>query len=61
MLNLLLIPTAFLALAFIGLAIRLFLIKVGRYRKFCDNADLETGEKIVCTCGGQRETVCQNR
>ena len=60
MLKLLLIPMAFFAVVFIGLAIRLFLIKVGRYRRFCDNVDLETGKKIVCTCGGHQETSCQN-
>jgi hypothetical protein len=60
MLNLLLVPVVFFALAFIGLAIRLFVIRFGRYRRFCDNIDLETGQKIGCTCGGHRTTPCQN-
>ena len=60
MLKLLLLPIALLALAFTGLALRLFLIKVGRYRRFCNNVDLETGQKIVCTCGRHHETACQN-
>jgi len=60
MLKLLLIPIALLTLAFTGLAIRLFIIKVGRYRRFCNNVDLETGQKIVCKCGGHQETACQN-
>lgn len=60
MLKELLIPISLFALVFVGLAIRLLLMKSSRYRRFCNNVDLETGQQVICNCNGEPDTTCRN-
>jgi len=61
MLKLILAAVILLSLAFAGIAIRMFFIKDGQFRKSCSSVDLNTGQKLGCTCGGGDESVCNNQ
>lgn len=60
MIKLILVATVLLGLAFAGIAVRLFLLKDGQFRKSCSSVDPKTGQKLGCTCGGDPDTACEN-
>ncbi|MBK7213479.1 MAG: membrane or secreted protein [Bacteroidales bacterium] len=60
MIKLILVATVLLGLAFAGIAVRLFLLKDGQFRKSCSSVDPNTGQKLGCTCGGDPDTACEN-
>ncbi|HBG70134.1 MAG: hypothetical protein A2W93_10375 [Bacteroidetes bacterium GWF2_43_63] len=54
-----LICVALVGLAVAGIAIKMFLIKGGEFKKQCSTKDPKTGESIGCSCGGHGKT-CDN-
>ncbi|NVO20311.1 MAG: hypothetical protein HXX13_11450 [Bacteroidetes bacterium] len=60
MLNQFLLPFALLLLAAIGLGVLLLLTRGASSRQFCDNVDIETGQKLVCTCERHDDIRCRN-
>lgn len=60
-----LIPAIILiALAILGLAIKMFFIKDSTFTKTCGSVDPKTGKKVACTCGddgGGNRPVCDNK
>jgi hypothetical protein len=60
MLKLILVATVILGIAIAGIAVRLFLVKDGQFRKSCSSVDPNTGQKMGCTCGGDPESACDN-
>lgn len=59
MLKLILITAALLALAFAGIAIKMFVKKDGEFKKSCSSVHPKTGERMGCSCGGG-ESACHN-
>ena len=60
-LKIFLITVVFLALAFAGFAIKMFLKKDGEFKKQCSSVNPKTGERYGCVCGGEDEEVCHNK
>ena len=60
-LKLLLITVVFLALAFAGFAIKMFIQKDGEFKKQCSSVDPKTGKKIGCHCDGEADGNCENK
>lgn len=51
-------------LSVLGIAIKMFLVKDGKFTKTCGSIDPVSGKKIECTCGMQsneRSSVCDNK
>lgn len=48
-----------MALAFIGIGIKMFLKKGGEFKKQCSSVDPKTGQRLGCGCGGGDNT-CHN-
>ncbi|HOW26249.1 MAG TPA: hypothetical protein PK711_11340 [Bacteroidales bacterium] len=62
MINVLLFAIILLALAFAGIAIKMFLKKGGQFEKRCGSADVKTGERMACSCGqGDGGAECMNK
>lgn len=61
MLKLIIVATVLLGLAVAGIAIRLFVLKDGQFRKSCSSIDPATGQKMDCSCGGNPESACNNQ
>jgi hypothetical protein len=60
-LKILLVTVVFLALAFAGFAIKMFLRKDGEFKKQCSSVHPETGERLGCVCGdGSGGENCKN-
>ncbi|MCL2413128.1 MAG: hypothetical protein FWC98_03210 [Bacteroidales bacterium] len=57
--ELFLITIAFMALAFIGIAIKMFVKKGGEFKKQCLTIEFESGEKIGCICKAERHEDCE--
>ncbi|MBC8319228.1 MAG: membrane or secreted protein [Bacteroidetes bacterium] len=51
-LKLLLITVILLAIAFAGIAIKMFIKKDGEFKKQCSTIDPQTGKNLGCTCQG---------
>ena len=60
-LKIFLLTIAFLALAFAGFAIKMFLKKDGKFEKQCSSVNPNTGERYGCVCGGEGDEVCENK
>jgi len=60
MLKLLIIATLLVGLAIAGIAIRMFVLKDGQFKKSCSSLDPQSGQKMDCTCGGNQEAGCDN-
>lgn len=60
MLRLLLLTVILLALAFVGIGIKMFLKKGGEFKKQCSMTDPITGKRYGCTCSGQGGKQCKN-
>ena len=56
-----LLTVVFLALAFAGFAIKMFLKKDGEFKKQCSSVNPDTGERYGCVCGSENEEICQNK
>ena len=59
-LKILLITIVFLALAFVGFAVKMFFKKDGEFKKSCSTVNPETGEHLGCVCGGEGDGSCEN-
>lgn len=60
-LKLLLITIIFMALAFMGFAIKMFFKKDGEFKKQCSSVDPQTGKKLGCSCeGAPGDSRCRN-
>jgi len=60
-LKILLISIVFLALAFAGFAIKMFVKKDGEFKKSCSSVHPKTGERLSCVCGGDGDGSCENK
>lgn len=60
-LKLLLISVVFLAIAFAGFAIKMFIQKDGEFKKECSSVDPKTGKKLGCGCNGEGDGSCDNK
>jgi hypothetical protein len=60
-LKIFLVTIAFLALAFAGFAIKMFLKKDGEFKKQCSSVNPDTGERYGCVCGSDGDEVCENK
>ena len=62
MLQLIIVVTVLLALAFAGFAIKMFFKKGGEFRKQCASMDPATGKPLSCVCGDREDgSNCENR
>ncbi|HNW55448.1 MAG TPA: hypothetical protein PKN21_14330 [Bacteroidales bacterium] len=61
MLKLIIVTTVLLALAFAGIAIKMFFFKGAEFRKSCSSIDPSTGKRMGCSCGGAENSTCENR
>jgi len=62
MIKVLLITIILLALAFAGIAIKMFVKKKGQFEKSCSSVDVRTGERVACSCGyGDGGPDCENK
>ncbi len=60
-LKLFLITIVFIALAFLGFAIKMFFKKDGEFKKQCSSIDPQTGKKLGCSCeGAPGDGSCRN-
>lgn len=60
-LKVLLITIVFLGLAFVGIAVKMFLKKDGEFKKSCSTVDPNTGQKLGCVCGDNSGGNCDNK
>ncbi|HOW31205.1 MAG TPA: hypothetical protein PLP88_06545 [Bacteroidales bacterium] len=60
MLKLILVATILIGIAFAGIAIRMFFIRDGQFRKSCSSVDPKTGKAMDCSCGGSADSTCNN-
>lgn len=60
-LKILLITIVFLALAFAGIAVKMFFKKDGEFKKSCSSVDPNTGQRIGCVCDGEGDGSCDNK
>lgn len=58
--KILLITIVFLALAFAGIAVKMFFKKDGEFKKQCSTVDPRTGKPLGCSCGGKGDGSCRN-
>ena len=49
-----------MALAFAGIAVKMFFKKDGEFKKSCSSVDPNTGKKIGCVCGDEGSD-CENK
>jgi hypothetical protein len=59
--KILLISVVFLALAFAGFAVKMFIKKDGEFKKQCSSVDPKTGQRVGCVCDGEGSGACENR
>ncbi|MFU8842833.1 MAG: hypothetical protein ACNA7V_03385 [Bacteroidales bacterium] len=53
MIQVLLVSIVLIALAFAGIAIKMFIQKGGQFKKSCSSVEGSSGEKIGCVCVGE--------
>lgn len=58
-LKLLLITVILVAIALAGIAIKMFVLKGGEFKKQCSSVDPYTGKKLGCSCG-EGSGTCRN-
>lgn len=58
-LTVILVCIVLIGAAIAGIAIKMFFIKGGEFKKQCSVKDPKTGESLGCTCGGGNKT-CHN-
>lgn len=59
-LKLLLITIVLVAIALAGIAIKMFVLKGGEFKKQCSSVDPTTGQRLGCSCGGTGDGACRN-
>jgi hypothetical protein len=62
--KLFLLAILLVGLAVLGLAIKMFFLKDGKFTKTCGSVDPKTGKKIACTCGSnenENRSHCDNK
>lgn len=59
-LKLLLITVILVAIALAGIAVKMFVLKGGEFKKQCSSVDPYTGRKLGCSCGGDGSGTCRN-
>lgn len=60
--KILIVAVGLLALAILGIAVKMLLRKNGEFTKSCSSVDPSTGKSRPCTCAGNDdETQCENR
>lgn len=60
-LKLLLLSTILISIALIGIAIKMFVIKGGEFKKQCSSVDPHTGQKLGCSCENGGKENCRNQ
>lgn len=60
MLKLILVAIALVGMAIAGIAIKLFVLKDGEFKKSCSSVDPNTGKAMACSCGGETDDSCAN-
>lgn len=60
MIKLILVATALVGIAVAGIAIKLFVLKDGEFKKSCSSVDPNTGKAMACSCGGETDDSCAN-
>ncbi len=58
--KLIIISIILLAIAFAAIAVKMFVIKGGSFKKSCGSVDPATGKRISCECGEKEENICKN-
>lgn len=60
MIKLILVAVTLVGLAVAGIAIKLFVLKDGEFKKSCSSVDPNTGKAMACSCGGETDDSCVN-
>jgi hypothetical protein len=60
LLQLILISIILVAIALGGLAIKMFVLKDGEFKKQCGSVDPKTGDRVACSCGSEEKAKCEN-
>ncbi|MFC1733742.1 membrane or secreted protein [candidate division KSB1 bacterium] len=60
-LKIFLVSIALIALAVAGIAIKMFVIKGGKFEKTCGSVDPESGKIVACTCNNKEDKECDNK
>lgn len=60
LLQLILISIVLVAIALAGLAIKMFVLKGGEFKKQCGSVDPKTGHRVSCSCGSEEKAKCEN-
>lgn len=59
-LKLVLITIVIVAISIGFIAIKMFFVKGGEFKKSCSSVDPNTGERLGCSCGGSNAGTCRN-
>ncbi len=59
-LQLILISVVIITIALAGIAIKMFVMKGGEFKKQCSSADPATGRRMICSCASEDKTQCEN-
>jgi len=60
MVKLIIISIVLLGLAVAGIAVKMLLTKDGEFKKSCSSVDPNTGERLGCSCDGEKQGSCRN-
>jgi hypothetical protein len=60
LLQLILLSIVLVAIALAGLAIKMFVLKGGEFKKQCGSVDPKTGQQLACSCGSEEKAKCEN-
>ena len=57
-----LLAIVLVGIAMAAIAIKMFFIKGGEFKKSCGSVDLKTGKPLPCSCGhsGESKGTCEN-
>lgn len=58
--QLIFISVVIIAIALLGIAIKMFVIKGGEFKKQCSSVDPHTGQRMSCSCASEDKTQCEN-
>lgn len=59
-LKLLLITVLLVAIALAGIAVKMFVLKGGEFKKQCSSVDPTTGQRLGCSCETGGKGNCRN-
>ena len=60
--KLIIISVILIAIALVGIAIKMFAKKDGEFKKACSSVDPKTGKRLGCTCGAEDGgESCENK